>query len=65
LEVWDEPTAHLSVQGVEDLLDFMYDRAHNDGKQLWLVDHRSLDAGYFDGGVTVAKTEFGSTIESQ
>lgn len=63
LEVWDEPTQHLNATGVEDLLGFFRDRAESTGRQIFLVDHRSLDQGLFDGEYRVTKTRKGSTIE--
>lgn len=62
LEVWDEPTQGLSEEGVLDLLDCLAARAKREQRQLWVVDHRSLGYGGFDGTVTVVKTEAGSHI---
>ena len=62
IEVWDEPTAHLSAQGVSDLLDCLANRARDNRRQIWVVDHRSLGYGDFDGTVTVIKDENGSRI---
>ena len=62
LEVWDEPSQHLSESGIEDLMDLLYDRARATGKQIWLVDHRSLDYANFASVVTVRKDEKGSHI---
>ena len=42
LEVWDEPTAGLSPEGVEDLLETLQYRAEVLGKQVWVVDHSAL-----------------------
>lgn len=63
-EVWDEPTAHLTAEGVDDLLSFLEGRARVTGRQVWLVDHRSLPRGGFDGTVTITKTSDGSAVES-
>jgi hypothetical protein len=62
LELWDEPTAHLSGTGVSDLLDWLRVRAEEEQRQIWLIDHRSLDAP-FDGRVSVIGEEGGSRIE--
>lgn len=61
LEVWDEPTAHLSPEGVEDLLRALRERAAD--RQVWLVDHRAVESGHFDGVLRVEKTEAGSKAE--
>ena len=61
-EIWDEPTEHLNKGGVDDLIDFFSARA--DEYQIWLIDHRSLDSGNFDGVLTVVKGEQGSELDS-
>lgn len=63
LEVWDEPTEHLSGQGVTDLLDALADRARREHRQIWLVDHRSLGYGAFTDVYTVVKDSQGSHIK--
>lgn len=63
LEVWDEPTAHLSEEGVDDLIRFFAQRTRNEGKQLWVVDHRAPDHGDFVGSFVVRKTKRGSVVE--
>jgi len=62
LEVWDEPTAHLSREGVADLLSVFSQRARQYGKQIWLVDHRSHTSGDFVDGLLVVKGEQGSYL---
>jgi DNA repair exonuclease SbcCD ATPase subunit len=64
LEVWDEPTAHLSESGIDSLLAFLESRAYNNGRQVWIVDHRSLDSGTFDGQAMVVKDSRGSIIHA-
>lgn len=63
IEVWDEPTQFLSPQGVTDLLDGLAVRAQSEQRQIWVVDHRSLGYGAFDGVVTVVKDRKGSRFE--
>lgn len=53
-EVWDEPTAHLSENGILDLIDFFRDRAED--RQVFLIDHHSIDSGAFEGIIHVVKT---------
>jgi len=62
IEIWDEPTAHLTEEGIQDLLNFFEERARNEEKQIWLVDHRSLDYGGFDKEIEVVKDKEGSHI---
>lgn len=63
IEVWDEPTAHLGESGVRDLIAFFAARSTDAGRQIWIVDHRSIDNGTFDSVATVVKTPTGSRIE--
>lgn len=62
LEVWDEPTQWLSPQGVTDLLDELAARARREQRQIWIVDHRSLGYGGFDGEVCIVKDADGSRV---
>jgi energy-coupling factor transporter ATP-binding protein EcfA2 len=64
LEIWDEPTAHLSAGGIADLLQWFRIRAEAENKTIWLIDHRSLDSGEF-AGVFVARKENGSSTISR
>lgn len=63
LEVWDEPTQHLSGRGVDDLMASLRDRANAENLQVWVVDHRSLGFADFDSTVVVVKDEEGSYIK--
>ncbi len=62
LEVWDEPTNALTPGGVDDLLESLAARARAEGRQIWLVDHRTHNFGGFAGGAVVTKTAAGSQI---
>jgi DNA repair exonuclease SbcCD ATPase subunit len=62
LEVWDEPTNGLSPQGLKDLLESLETRARNEGRQIWLVDHKAHDFGGFTGTATVIKAPSGSRV---
>jgi exonuclease SbcC len=61
LEVWDEPTQHMSEQGVMDLLDSLAERSRSLNKQIWIVDHRSLGYGDFDSIKTIVKSAKNTT----
>lgn len=63
IEVLDEPTRHLSREGVQDLCAFLGDRAKQLDKTIFLVDHVAREGSAFVGSVTVVKTEKGSRIE--
>lgn len=64
LEVLDEPAQHMSAEGVESLLECLADRAREQDKTIFYVDHTSLDRGYFDGIFTVQRTDEGSKVLS-
>lgn len=61
LEVFDEPTAWLSAEGVEDLLECLDSRAESTGRTVWLSDHHSL-AYPFSETWQVTKTANGSDL---
>lgn len=63
LEVLDEPTRHLSDEGVEDLCDFLADRARTLGKAVYLIDHKAIEGTRFARTLTVVKDKAGSRIE--
>lgn len=66
IEVWDEPTAHLSPEGIESLLTFFKKRAQETNKNIFVIDHRSLHSGEFEGTYVVTKSRIGaSTITKE
>ena len=62
LEVYDEPTQHLSPEGIDSLLETLRTRALETSTRIWLVDHHTLDYGDFSGSATVTKKIGGSEI---
>lgn len=62
IEVYDEPTQHLSPQGIDSLLEMLRQRALATNKRIWLVDHHTLDYGDFAGRTRIDKDETGSRI---
>ena len=63
--ILDEPTQHLSVEGTRDLLALLADMAESQKRQIWIVDHRSMDFGEFSSITHVIKTVEGSRVEVQ
>lgn len=61
METYDEPTAGLSVEGVEDLLECLTFRAETTKKTIYVIDHHTLSYG-FDEIWTVTKTSSGSSV---
>lgn len=62
LEIWDEPTAHLSQEGIDDVLGILNERAIVSKKYIWLVDHHSLARGDFVDTVVITKQDMTSHI---
>lgn len=60
-EMFDEPSTWLSVKGIQDLMDVLAERARKQNKQVWIIDHRSLEFP-FDNVVKIVKTLDGSEI---
>ena len=63
IEILDEPTGFLSQEGIDDLLECLHSRAHDLQRRIYLIDHRSLERGSFDGIVTVVKDNSGIRID--
>ena len=63
IEMYDEPSTHLSPEGMLDLAKMLHERAVTEGKQIWIADHASItNFGAFKGVITVEKTDAGSSI---
>lgn len=63
-EVWDEPSAWLSPEGIDDLLNLLNFRAEQRNRRIWLLDHRQLAGIHgFSETWTVVKDQSGSHIE--
>jgi ABC-type uncharacterized transport system ATPase subunit len=62
-EVWDEPSAWLSAQGIDDLLGCLAMRADSTGKTIWILDHRALWHAGFAETWQVTKRDTGSILQ--
>lgn len=66
IEFYDEPSTHLSPEGMMDLADTLHDRAVSEGKRIWIADHATIASfGDFEGIITARKDENGSSIASE
>lgn len=61
LLVLDEPTRHMSEEGVEDLIGCLSSMAED--KTVFFIDHHHIDNGNFGRTLTVTKTDQGSSLE--
>ena len=63
MELWDEPTAHLNPDGVEQLMQAFAKRASRENKAIFIIDHRSAEFP-FKNTLHVTKSQAGiSTAE--
>mgnify|MGYP001608433944 CR=1 FL=1 len=63
IEFYDEPSKHMSPQGLLDLAETLHQRALATGKRIFLVDHHLIDFGDFAGVLTVIKDDKGSRLD--
>lgn len=49
IEMLDEPSEHMSPEGIEDLVDTLHHRAVSSGRIIWLVEHSAVSFGDFAG----------------
>ena len=61
LTVLDEPTRHMSPEGVGDLVELLADRA-GDGQTVWLVDHIARESGRFASVLALEKDAGGTRL---
>lgn len=55
LEVLDEPTRDLSIEGVQDLCEFLAARAQQLNKDIFLTGHNVIESAHFSSTITVVK----------
>jgi len=62
LDVFDEPTAFLSEEGIADLIDYFARRVKRTSRSTYLVDHRAFAHVGFDDRFIVTRDESGSSV---
>jgi DNA repair exonuclease SbcCD ATPase subunit len=63
LEVLDEPTQHISQEGIQDLCEFLAVRAKQFEKDVFFIDQMAVESAHFSEIITVVKTATGSYLE--
>jgi DNA repair exonuclease SbcCD ATPase subunit len=63
IEFFDEPSRHLSSEGLADMAETLHERALSNRKRIFLVDHHSIDFGAFTGRFNIIKGRDGSRLE--
>ncbi len=62
VEFYDEPSAHLSTEGLLDLADVLHERAISLERKCWIIDHRIIDFAGFADTFTAVKDVNGSRL---
>lgn len=62
IEVLDEPTSRLSVEGVKDMAEFLAQRAELRNIRVWYVDHQAVESEFFASVSTVVRDHNGSHL---
>jgi energy-coupling factor transporter ATP-binding protein EcfA2 len=62
IEILDEPTRHLSPEGVRDVAEYLILRSQDTGRKIFLVDHQLMDSSQFASTITIAKDRKGSYV---
>lgn len=62
VEFYDEPSQHLSQEGLLDVAETLQARALLGNKRIFIVDHNSIDFGGFAGRVLITKGLDGSRL---
>ena len=62
ISVWDEPTSFLSTEGIDDLIQCLYEDAIFNNKVIYIVDQRHLENALFESVITVEMLKTGSNI---
>lgn len=63
VEFFDEASTHLSQEGMLDLANLLHERAIDEDKCIWIVDHTAItNFGDFRGVITARKDDNGSSI---
>jgi DNA repair exonuclease SbcCD ATPase subunit len=63
LEILDEPTQHLSMEGVDDMIDYLAERAKVLKKSIFYVDHVAIESSKFTTSTLIVRDDQGSFIK--
>lgn len=62
IQLFDEPSHHMSEGGVENLIEYLKERSQDLRQAIFFIDHHHYASGEFDGIITVEKDKTGSHI---
>jgi DNA repair exonuclease SbcCD ATPase subunit len=64
IEVFDEPSAWLSKEGIDAMLEVLRGRVIDERRKIFIIDHRDFNTyGGFDGTINIVKDKRGSRVE--
>lgn len=63
LEFLDEPTRHLSMEGIKDLCEYLPARAKRLKRKTLYVDHTAVESSHFASVITVHRSSDGVLVE--
>lgn len=61
-EILDEPTQHVSPEGIKDMCDTLPDRAKRLDRRTFYTDHQAVESSHFASVITVTRTRKGTKI---
>jgi DNA repair exonuclease SbcCD ATPase subunit len=65
IEAWDESSQYLSEAGVEDLVEFLSNRAEEQKKIIFFIDHVARESSWFSSTITITKKDGASSVALQ
>lgn len=63
IEFYDEPSHHLSREGLFDLAEALAQRAEETNRRIFMVDHHVMEFGGFTGTLSVVRDKNGAHLE--
>lgn len=63
IEILDEPTRHLSAEGVRNMCEHLAERARINERQILYIDHASVDSSRFASVTMIVKDKKGSRFQ--
>lgn len=62
LEILDEPSSHMSSEGVDDLCEFLANRAEQLGRAIYFADQTVIESSLFHSTINITRTRERGTI---
>ncbi len=62
-EILDEPTQHVSPEGIRDMCEALPSRAERLGRRTFYTDHQAIESSHFASVITVTRKRKGARID--